>query len=497
MTLFSNRLFRLFAAFLIIAFAFGARIPFTTEAATTRIIVLTTGTTWTVPSDWNSSNNKIEVIGGGGSGGVSIQISNRTGTGGGGGGYAKATNVSLTPGASVTYAIGSGGAAVSRTASAGNTNGNTGGDTYFCNSTSNCASISGTAVMVGAKGGSAGAGANSGAPSGGAGGAASSAKGGVGGGTSNPGAPYAYSGGAGGSSGSGFAAQGVGGGGAAGANGNGNAGTSLGAVDAASAGGSGDAGSGGAGAAGGNGFGGSSDIGGNKYVPGVSFSGGGGGGARVQDTNHTGAGGAGGLYGGGGGGASGGSHGGSICASCTIASGAGAQGIIFISYTTTSDTVTIARNAKFLSNLDIRGLLSKGSGTFVIDHPQAPATKLLYHSFVESPDVKNLYDGIITLDKNGEATIKLPDYFEALNKDFRYQFSSLGGAMPNLYVKTEVEGNGFVIGGGTPGGKISWQVTGTRKDPYILAHPIQVEVEKGPGALKNKGECLYEPACTQ
>jgi hypothetical protein len=42
---------------------------------------------------------------------------------------------------------------------------------------------------------------------------------------------------------------------------------------------------------------------------------------------------------------------------------------------------------------------------------------------------------------------------------------------------------------------VSWQVTGIRHDPYILAHPIQVEVDKGPGQPVDKGDCLFKPLC--
>jgi len=146
-------------------------------------------------------------------------------------------------------------------------------------------------------------------------------------------------------------------------------------------------------------------------------------------------------------------------------------------------------------NLYITGSLSKGSGSFVIDHPRMPRTHLLYHSFVESPEVKNLYDGVATLDEYGEARIALPDYFEALNKDFRYQFFPHGEAMPNLYVKEEIKNNSFVIAGGTPGGEISWQVTGNRHDPYILENPIVNEVPKSADTEVNRGECLFEPLC--
>lgn len=157
--------------------------------------------------------------------------------------------------------------------------------------------------------------------------------------------------------------------------------------------------------------------------------------------------------------------------------------------------ITLTGNVKFLRNVAVIGSLSKGAGTFVIDHPQKPRTHLLYHSFVESPEAKNIYDGIVELDSNGEATIPLPDYFEALNKDFRYQYFPIGEAMPNLHVKEKVKNNQFVIAGGKPGGRVSWQVTGVRHDPYIEANPIQVEVEKGPGELVDKGECLHEVAC--
>jgi hypothetical protein len=46
-------------------------------------------------------------------------------------------------------------------------------------------------------------------------------------------------------------------------------------------------------------------------------------------------------------------------------------------------------------------------------------------SFVESPDMKNVYDGLVVLDDKGEAKIELPDWFGALNKDFRYQLTAI------------------------------------------------------------------------
>jgi hypothetical protein len=132
----------------------------------------------------------------------------------------------------------------------------------------------------------------------------------------------------------------------------------------------------------------------------------------------------------------------------------------------------------FVGNVSISGNLSKSSGSFKIDHPLDPANKYLYHSFVESPDMKNIYDGVVTLGDDGSAVVTLPDYFEALNMDFRYQLTPIGAAMPNLYIAQEVSGNTFTIAGGTAGKKVSWQVTGTRHDAYANAHRIPVEQDK-------------------
>jgi hypothetical protein len=146
------------------------------------------------------------------------------------------------------------------------------------------------------------------------------------------------------------------------------------------------------------------------------------------------------------------------------------------------------------ADVDITGSISKGAGTFVIDHPLDPANKLLYHSFVESPDVKNIYDGIATLDANGRTVVKLPEYFEALNEDYRFLITPLEVPMPDLFIESGVINNEFIVAGGAPNGEVAWQVTGNRQDPYIKANPILVEVKKGRDALVAKGEFVSDEA---
>jgi hypothetical protein len=131
----------------------------------------------------------------------------------------------------------------------------------------------------------------------------------------------------------------------------------------------------------------------------------------------------------------------------------------------------------FGGNVEIYGTISKSSGSFKIDHPLDPANKFLYHSFVESPEMMNIYNGNVTTDANGDAFIMLPDWFESLNKDFRYQLTVIG-TFAQAIVGSEITDNHFAIRTNAPNVKVSWQVTGVRQDAYAKAHRIIVEEDK-------------------
>jgi hypothetical protein len=137
--------------------------------------------------------------------------------------------------------------------------------------------------------------------------------------------------------------------------------------------------------------------------------------------------------------------------------------------------------ATVTGNLAVSGTVSKGGGSFKIDHPLDPANKFLYHSFVESPDMMNIYNGIATLDAKGEAVVKLPAWFGTLNREFRYQLTPIGKATPDLHVKSKLKGNAFSIGGGSAGQEVSWQLTGIRQDAWANAHRVVVEEAKPKG----------------
>jgi hypothetical protein len=132
-------------------------------------------------------------------------------------------------------------------------------------------------------------------------------------------------------------------------------------------------------------------------------------------------------------------------------------------------------------NLVLTGVVFAAAKDFKIDHPLDPANKYLYHASIESSEMKNIYDGIAVLDGSGSARVELPEWFEAVNGDFRYQLTALGAPGPNLHIAQKISNNQFTIAGGQPGMEVSWLVTGVRHDAYAQAHPLQVSVDKSEG----------------
>ncbi|MEE8573298.1 MAG: hypothetical protein V3T20_08525 [Gemmatimonadota bacterium] len=131
----------------------------------------------------------------------------------------------------------------------------------------------------------------------------------------------------------------------------------------------------------------------------------------------------------------------------------------------------------FNGHAHVTGTFTAGVKSFKIDHPLDPESKYLVHSCVESDDMMNIYNGNVTLDAGGEAWVEMPEWFEALNQDFRYQLTCIGGFAP-VYVAETIRDNRFAIAGGEPGMAVSWQVTGVRHDPLAVTSRSPVEVDK-------------------
>jgi len=128
-------------------------------------------------------------------------------------------------------------------------------------------------------------------------------------------------------------------------------------------------------------------------------------------------------------------------------------------------------------NLQVNGAIYASTKDFKIDHPLDPANKYLVHASVESSEMMNIYTGNVTTDGQGEAAVQLPEWFEVLNTDFRYQLTVIG-QFAQAIVGRKMENNRFEIRTSAPNVEVSWQVTGVRQDAYAKAHPLVVEEEK-------------------
>jgi trimeric autotransporter adhesin len=143
----------------------------------------------------------------------------------------------------------------------------------------------------------------------------------------------------------------------------------------------------------------------------------------------------------------------------------------------------------FHGNVDIDGSLSvvgvgsagnitaTGTKNFKIDHPLDPENKYLLHASVESSEVLNIYSGNVVTDAKGETIVTLPDWFEALNRDVRYQLTVIG-AFAQAIVAEKINRNRFTIRTSVPNVEVSWQVTGVRADAQMQKHPFQAEEMK-------------------
>jgi hypothetical protein len=140
--------------------------------------------------------------------------------------------------------------------------------------------------------------------------------------------------------------------------------------------------------------------------------------------------------------------------------------------------VVVTNNLGVEGDITAHGNLTAfGVKQFKIDHPLDPENRYLYHAAIESSEVLNIYSGNVVTNQNGEAVVLLPDWFEAINRDFRYQLTVVG-TFAQAIVSDEVHNNRFKIRTNTAGVRVSWQVTAVRSDAAIRKHPFKAEEDK-------------------
>ena len=178
------------------------------------------------------------------------------------------------------------------------------------------------------------------------------------------------------------------------------------------------------------------------------------------------------------------------------------RGLTFYTNATTSDATNTGAGAQVQMTMgggqvNIPGALSKGSGSFLIDHPLPSLTEThnLVHSFIEGPQADNIYRGVVAL-VNGRAEVNIDTAsgmtdgtFVLLNREVQCFTTNESGW---TLVKGKVVGNILTIEAqdNTCTDQISWMVIGERQDKHmyetawtdengkVIVEPLK-EVRKG------------------
>ncbi|MGE0001350.1 MAG: hypothetical protein AB7F50_05660 [Fimbriimonadaceae bacterium] len=131
-----------------------------------------------------------------------------------------------------------------------------------------------------------------------------------------------------------------------------------------------------------------------------------------------------------------------------------------------------------------------GTKSFVIDHPLDPENHYLMHFSHEGPEALNVYSGTTVTDRQGWQTVRLPDYFESINRD------------PRVHLTIDDTSDDFVMSkvvGGVRNGvfrlrtskgnvRVYWRVEAVRNDRWVQKHGIEAEPMK---AEANQGTYLH------
>ena len=144
--------------------------------------------------------------------------------------------------------------------------------------------------------------------------------------------------------------------------------------------------------------------------------------------------------------------------------------------------VTSGLAGQFIGNVDVTGSILAPVTSMRIDHPLNPADMYLNQAYIASPEMVNQYSGNAVTDVSGFAVVRLPDYVQAINSDFRYNLTVIG-QFAQAIIASELQAGSFTIQTDLPNVKVSWQVTGVRMDAYAAHYPLTVEESK-PEALR-------------
>lgn len=150
--------------------------------------------------------------------------------------------------------------------------------------------------------------------------------------------------------------------------------------------------------------------------------------------------------------------------------------------TVSSNGYDVTGNSKVTGTLQVTGALSKGGGTFNIEHPSEEG-KRLRHSFVEGPRFDNIYRNKVQL-QNGKALINLD--IDAVSPGGQPMTAGTWESLnrnPDIFlqnntgwdrVRGKIEGAILLIESENPNSNdwISWMVVAERKDNFVLESDV-------------------------
>jgi hypothetical protein len=147
----------------------------------------------------------------------------------------------------------------------------------------------------------------------------------------------------------------------------------------------------------------------------------------------------------------------------------------------------------FTGNVHVTGTLSKGAGSFVIDHVLDPENKILRHNLVESPEHLCAYRGKTWLGDHGRATVELPDYFPALTdeQNATVHLTPVGEEPSAVSYRWNDEHSALTVFGAAHA-EVDYLVLAARDDPVI--HQLARPVEEEKGGEFERGRLLYPEA---
>ena len=113
---------------------------------------------------------------------------------------------------------------------------------------------------------------------------------------------------------------------------------------------------------------------------------------------------------------------------------------------------------------------------------------------MESPENLCLYRGKVKLDADGEAVVKMPNYFKSLTKENEASINLTPVGKPFLTgCDWNVDFTAFTVYG-EPGREVYYIILADRDDPVIHQLSRPVVEEKGDGNGWTKGKLLYPKA---